>query len=141
MKKVLTIVFSIVALIFIIILIDYSIARLNKTKPIFSIKKEDTEKQIKIYSGMFYKIYTCTADDGIYEVKSIFSKVSDNFCPKEYKIEFKNGYFINNKNIKISKDDYTKLIQFYSIEKIINMTESELKDALDEIDNLKPITN
>ena len=141
MKKNLIIVFSIIVLMFAIAFIDYSIAKSNKTKPIFSIKKVNTEKQIEIYSGLFYKIYTCTADDGIYEVKSIFSKVSDNFCPKEYKIEFKNGYFINNKNIKISKDDYTKLIQFYSIEKIINMTEIELKDALDEIDNLKPITN
>ena len=82
MKKVLIIIFSIIVLLFIIIFIDYSIARSNKTKPIFSIKKVDAEKQIEIYSGMFYKIYTCTVDDGIYEAKSIFSKVNDNFCPK-----------------------------------------------------------
>lgn len=141
MKRKLIITLTCFVSIFIIVFVDYSIAKYKKNKPLFSIKEIDTDKQMETYSGLFYKIYTCTADNGIYETKSIFSKVNYNFCPKEYKIEFKYGYYTNNMNTKISKENYEQLKQFYSNEQIVNMTENDLNDALNNIENWKPITN
>lgn len=141
MKKVLIIICSSIILIFSILFIDFLVAKSNKNKPIFSIKKVNEEEQVEVYYGLFYKSYKCLSDEEIYVTKNIFSNINNNFCPKKYTIDFKDGYYINNKNVKISKVAYEKLNQFYSVDKIINMTENDLEEAFNEIDKWVPITN
>ena len=142
MKKSLIILLGAIFLIILILFADYLIAKTNKKKPIFSLKRTNTENQVKIYIGLFYKIYQCEVDSDIYYItNNPFSKINDNFCPKKYIIDFKDNYYTNNKNVRISKDDYEKLSQFYSTKKIANMTEDDLNKAYDEIKKWVPITN
>ena len=141
MKRKLIIILICFISIFLIVFIDYSVAKSNKNKPLFSIKKVNEDEQVEVYYGLFYKSYKCLSDEEIYVTKNIFSNINNNFCPKKYTIDFKNGYYINNNNVKISKEDYEKLNQFYSVDRIIDMTEDDLKEAFNEIDKWVPITN
>ncbi len=124
------------------LLLDFCNAKYNNTRPIFSIKFEDKEKQMIFYNAIFYRTIQCTAEEDHYTTKSYFDKIGNNFCPKStsYGLQFQDGYFINKHNVKITKEFYEELLTFYSTEEIYNMTEEQINEAFTN-NTHKPITN
>lgn len=139
MKKFCLLFCSIIITLIIISFIDYKLALNNKTKPLFSIKENIQEDQVEIYYGLFYKLYKCLAEDEHYISTSIFSNYKKNICPKSFKLNFENGYYINKNNIRIEKENFEHLKNFYSIDEINNMTQDDINNAYKKISNYSPI--
>lgn len=129
------------SIIILIIILDFMNVKFNNKHPLIAIKFENKEQQKVVYNALFYKVIICTAEENNYLITSYFYKENENLCPKKYNIKFKNGYFINKNNIKIEKDLFQKLQEFYSYEEINNMTNTELRKALEQLNNHIPITN
>ena len=120
MKKISKILF----LIFILVLvlgcsayIDYFCVKRKTTYPKIAIKKEIT-KDLTVYNAIFYRVWYCNTNKtytiGDYEDV-------DAVCPKNY--TYKDGYYTNAANVKISKKDLEMINGIYTSEMIENMAD------------------
>ena len=42
-------------------------------------------------------------------------KITNNYCPRTTHMDYNDGYIINSKGVKISKEDYDILYKYYSV--------------------------
>lgn len=130
-KKGARIAYYIVCLIIIItsvFVIDYSVAKMSGSGPLFAIKKYDDKEQYYEYSGVFYKMWICSAEEKNYKV----GKYSDvpPICPKLIKFN-EDGSYTNINNLKITKEEYALIKNYYFYETINNWTKiSEIEEAV-----------
>lgn len=88
------VVFSLVAY------IDYFLVKMYNKAPTLSIKSENKEKGFTLYKAMFYKVWICDSDSSI--TIGSYSD-ADAVCTISY--EFKDGYYVNASNYKITQRD------------------------------------
>lgn len=109
------------------LVIDYSVAKITGNAPIVAIKKENTREQYTLYTGIFYKMWICTAEENNYKVGSL--KSNPIICPK--KIEFFNNVYTTFNNIKITQKNYAMISDYYTYDLMNEWTsEEELNTAL-----------
>lgn len=84
--------------------IDYFLVKINGKIPILSVKKEIKEKEVIVYSALFYKVWYCTSDKTMTIGSYSDAEVS---CSSSY--DFVDGYYTNESGIKISKKDMAML--------------------------------
>lgn len=140
MKKYKVLFLSII-IIMLIIILDFINAKYNNTRPMISIRLEKKEQQMIIYNAFLYRTIECTAEEEHYVIVNYFYNIKDNFCPKKNNIQIYDGYYINDKNVKIENQIFEQLKEFYSIDEINKMTEDDVIDSLEHISKLAPVSN
>lgn len=120
MKKISKILFIIFILILVLgccTYIDYFIVKRKTTYPKIALKKE-ISSDLVVYNAIFYRVWYCgtnkTYTIGDYEDV-------DAVCPKNY--TYKDGYYTNTANVKISKKDLEMINDIYTSEMIENMVD------------------
>ena len=123
------------------IVLDFINSKYNNTRPLIAIKTENAERQMIIYNAFLYRTIECTAEENNYLIIGYWDKIEDNLCPKKYNIKFENGYFTNKNNVRMEEELFLKLQDFYSYDDINNMTETQLEEAIKQINKYIPVTN
>lgn len=100
MKKIFVFILILLFIFFGCVYVDYFIVKTKNTVPKISIKKVDNDKN-EIYNAIFYKVWFCKEDD-----KILIGSYGDpdNQCSNP--LEFKDGNYVNESGLIISKKDY-----------------------------------
>ncbi|MBO5120366.1 MAG: hypothetical protein J6C28_01605 [Bacilli bacterium] len=137
MKKIIKLIISILLAFMIIIFVDFVFLKINN-KPLIYIKQTREEQEMTIYNGLLYRVVECTAEDGNFTIMGYTKKIADNYCPRTTHMDYNDGYIINSKGVKISKEDFDILYKYYSISEIDNMDSESVKE---NVANLKKQKN
>lgn len=108
--------------------IDYFLVKTKGSFPKIAIKKVDKDKHVTIYNAVLYKVWYCEDEN-----KILIGGYGDpdNQCSNP--LIYKDGYYINESNVKISKQDYDILISegIYTNDMInIMLNNKEVNDAV-----------
>ncbi len=133
-RKILVFVLCFILIFAILVLLEFASIKL-KNRPLLYIKHVDEEKQMVIYNSFLYRVVECTAEEGNFTIMSYSKKISDNYCPRTIKMDYKDGDFINSKGVRISKEEYDILYKYYSVSEINNMDYESVKENLLRLKN------
>lgn len=133
MNKKIKLIISVLLAFMLIIFVDFVFLKINN-KPLIYIKQTKEEQEMIIYNGLLYRMVECTAEDGNFTIMSYTKKIADNYCPRTTHMDYNDGYIINSKGVKISKEDFDILYKYYSISEIDNMDSETVKE---NVANLK----
>lgn len=136
MKKKIKLIISILLAFTLIIFVDFVFLKINN-KPLIYIKQTKEEQEMIIYNGLLYRVVECTAEDGNFTIMSYTKKITNNYCPRTTHMDYNDGYIINSKGVKISKEDYDILYKYYSVSEIDNMDSEAIKENVADLRNKK----
>lgn len=136
MKKKIKLIISILLAFTLIILVDFVFLKINN-KPLIYIKQTKEEQEMIIYNGLLYRVVECTAEDGNFTIMGYPKKITNNYCPRTTHMDYNDGYIINSKGVKISKEDYDILYKYYSVSEIDNMDSEAIKENVADLRNKK----
>lgn len=136
MKKKIKLIISILLAFMLIIFVDFVFLKINN-KPLIYIKQIKEEQEMIIYNGLLYRVVECTAEDGNFTIMDYTKKIADNYCPRTTHMDYNDGYIINSKGVKISKEDYDILYKYYSVSEIDNMDSEAVKENVADLRNKK----
>ncbi len=121
-RVIISIVFFIVILIGTISIVEFYYAKDSGRMPTFSIKTTNDAKQYYKYSSLLYNVYKCYSGK-VFAVSKTYKPVCNRI------VVYKNDYYTNINNLKISKKDYQTIYdvshKFDEIEKFTNYKEVE----------------
>ncbi len=120
LKKLLFVIFIFLLISAGCIYIDFFYSSRNNTHPRIAIKKE-IDENLSVYNAAFYRMWYCKTNK-TYTLGDY--KDSDAVCNPEY--EFKNGYYTNGSEVKISKHDLMMLLDIYDSEVIETLNSEEV---------------
>lgn len=136
MKKKIKLIISILLAFTLIIFVDFVFVKINN-KPLIYIKQTKEEQEMIIYNGLLYRVVECTAEDGNFTIMGYTKKITNNYCPRTTHMDYNDGYIINSKGVKISKEDYDILYKYYSVSEIDNMDSEAVKENVADLRNKK----
>lgn len=136
MKKKIKLIISILLAFTLIIFVDFVFLKINN-KPLIYIKQTKEEQEMIIYNGLLYRVVECTAEDGNFTIMGYTKKITNNYCPRTTHMDYNDGYIINSKGVKISKEDYDILYKYYSVSEIDNMDSEAIKENVADLRNKK----
>ena len=136
MKKKIKLIISILLAFTLIIFVDFVFLKINN-KPLIYIKQTKEEQEMIIYNGLLYRVVECTAEDGNFTIMGYTKKITNNYCPRTTHMDYNDGYIINSKGVKISKEDYDILYKYYSVSEIDNMDSEAIKEKVADLRNKK----
>lgn len=136
MKKKIKLIISILLAFTLIIFVDFVFLKINN-KPLIYIKQTKEEQEMIIYNGLLYRVVECTAEDGNFTIMGYTKKITNNYCPRTTHMDYNDGYIINSKGVKISKEDYDILYKYYSVSEIDNMDSEAVKENVADLRNKK----
>lgn len=143
-KKIFKIIYCVICSIIILIssiVIDFSVSKITGNEPLLAIKKHNKKEQYYEYYGVFYKMWICTAEENNYKVGSYKDEAI--VCPKLIKFN-KDGSYTNFNNLKITKEEYELIKNYYNYDLINSWTKrNEIEEAVflsKEVDEKKFIT-
>ena len=136
MKKKIKLIISILLAFTLIIFVDFVFLKINN-KPLIYIKQTKEEQEMIIYNGLLYRVVECTAEDGNFTIMGYTKKITNNYCPRTTHMDYNDGYIINSKGVKISKEDYDILYKYYSVSEIVNMDSEDVKENVADLRNKK----
>lgn len=136
MKKKIKLIIGILLSFMLTIFLDFIFLKINN-KPLIYIKQIKEEQEMIIYNGLFYRVVECTAEDGNFTIMGYTKKITNNYCPRTTHMDYNDGYIINSKGVKISKEDYDILYKYYSVSEIDNMDSEAVKENVADLRNKK----
>lgn len=136
MKKKIKLIIGILLSFMLTIFLDFIFLKINN-KPLIYIKQIKEEQEMIIYNGLLYRVVECTAEDGNFTIMGYTKKITNNYCPRTTHMDYNDGYIINSKGVKISKEDYYRLYKYYSVSEIDNMDSEAIKENVADLRNKK----
>lgn len=136
MKKKIKLIIGILLSFMLTIFLDFIFLKISN-KPLIYIKQIKEEQEMIIYNGLFYRVVECTAEDGNFTIMGYTKKITNNYCPRTTHMDYNDGYIINSKGVKISKEDYDILYKYYSVSEIDNMDSEAVKENVADLRNKK----
>ncbi len=140
MKRFIVVLIILLIVLFSLVYVDYFNTKANNTFPKLSLKSENDDAVI--YTAVLYRVWYCKAN----KKYMIGSYSEDNICPKNY--EYKNGVYVNEEGIAISKKDLQLLTNdgIYTSDMIEKMNSDEqVKSAVhvayDYLKNMYRVVN
>lgn len=105
--------------------IDYYIVKTKNTTPKIAIKK-DVNDNLVVYNAFMYRIWYCKSN-GRYTLGDY--KDSDAVCFSKDSYD-KDGNYINEANVLISKENLELLSEYYNTEEINKMNQDDVDDSV-----------